>query len=70
MIVNTFAGTNLILAAAVIYDLLTRGRPHRAFAIGVPIILAAQSAISWVYHAAWWPPVARRMIEWQLPLSS
>ena len=68
MILNTFAGTNLIIAAAMTYDVLTRGRPHRAYLAGVPLLLAGQLVCSWIYHAAWWPPVSRRLIETHLAL--
>jgi hypothetical protein len=70
MIANTFAGTNLIIAAALLYDTLTRGRPHRIYAIGVPILLLGQLLCSWIYHASWWPPISRVLIQTNLPLSS
>ena len=69
MIVNTFAGTNLLLAIAVGYDLFTRGRPHRTFAIVIPLILLSELLCSFVYHAQWWMPVARQLIELRPPLS-
>lgn len=69
MIANSFMGTNLILAAAVAYDTATRGRPHRAYLICIPMILAGQLFCSWVYHAEWWLPIARHLIELRLPLS-
>jgi hypothetical protein len=68
MLINTFMATNLILAAALAYDLLTRRRPHRVYVIGLPIIIATQVACSWIYHADWWPPIARRVIALPLPL--
>ena len=68
MIVNSFAGTNLILAAAMAYDIATRGRPHRAYLVGVPLLLIGQLASSWIYHSAWWPPIARAIIESDVPL--
>lgn len=67
MIANTYAGTNLILAAAIAYDVATRGRPHRAYVVSVPLLLAGQLASSWIYHAAWWPPIARAIIESDVP---
>jgi hypothetical protein len=70
MILNSFAGTNLILAGAVTYDFYSRGRPHRVYMIGVPIILAGQLLCSWIYHADWWPPLSRQLIEVRLPLST
>ena len=69
MIANSFLGTNLILASAAIYDTATRGRPHRAYIVGIPVILAGQLACSWIYHANWWPAVSRGLIELRLPLS-
>jgi len=69
MMANTFTGTNLILAAAVAYDALTRGRPHRVYLLCIPIILVGQLLCSWVYHAEWWIPISRELIELRLPLS-
>src|SRR5256885_10184208 len=63
MILNTFAGTNLLLAIAVSYDIWTRGRPHRTFVIAVPLILLSELICSSVYHAQWWMPVARQLID-------
>ena len=69
-IINSFAGTNLLLALAVGFDLASRGRPHRVYAISVPLILLAELTCSYVYHADWWMPVARQLIEIRLPLSA
>jgi hypothetical protein len=69
MVINSFTGTNLILAAAVAYDIFTRGRPHRVYLIGIPLILASQLLSSWIYHAEWWLPISRQLIETRLPLS-
>ena len=69
MLVNTFFGTNLIVGAAILYDVATRGRPHRAYAVGVPILIAGELACTWIYHAPWWPPLSRVLIETRLPLS-
>jgi hypothetical protein len=68
-ILNTFAGTNLLLATAVGYDLFTRGRPHRTFVIAIPLILVSELLCSLVYHAEWWMPIARQLIELRPPLS-
>jgi uncharacterized membrane protein len=68
-IVNTFTGTNLLLAVAVGFDIVSRGRPHRVYAIAVPLILVAELACSSIYHADWWMPVARELIQIRLPLS-
>ena len=69
-ILNTFAGTNLLLSLAVGYDLVTRGRPHRTYLIGVPLLLLSELLCSLVYHAQWWMPIARNLIQIRLPLST
>ena len=62
MIVNTFAGTNLILAGAVAYDLATRGRVHPVYQAGVPAIIAGEMATSLIYHAPGWLPIAGALV--------
>jgi uncharacterized membrane protein YozB (DUF420 family) len=62
MLVNTFAGTDLLLVAALLYDLATRGRLHRVYEIGVPILLACEIGTSLVYHAPAWRPVAAFLV--------
>jgi uncharacterized membrane protein YozB (DUF420 family) len=69
MMAHTFTGTNLILAAAVAYDALTRGRPHKVYSICIPVIVAGQLLCSWIYHADWWIPLSRELIELRPPLS-
>ena len=68
-IINTFAGTNLLLGLAAGYDLFTRGRLHRTYLIGIPIILVSELFCSLIYHAQWWMPVARQLIQTNIPLS-
>lgn len=62
MIINTYTGTNLLLAGAVAYDLVTRKRVHRVYEIGVPMLLLSELAVSLIYHAPEWLPVARYLI--------
>lgn len=62
MVVNTFTGTNLIMAGAVAYDLVTRGRVHRVYQIAVPTILAGELGTSLIYHAPGWLPIAGALI--------
>jgi hypothetical protein len=62
MLVNTYTGTDLLLLAALLYDLATRGRVHRVYEVGVPAILLCEVATSLVYHADWWPPVAAVLV--------
>ena len=70
MLVNTFAGTNLLLAAAVGYDVATRKRVHRVYLIVVPAMLASELICSYIYHADWWMPIARRLIGIHMLLST
>lgn len=70
MLVNTFAGTNLLLGAAVGYDLATRKRVHRTYLIAVPAVLVGELICSYIYHADWWMPVARQLIAIHIPLSA
>jgi len=62
MLVNTYAGTDVILAGAVGYDLWTRGRLHQVYEIGVPAILLGQIVATLLYHSAAWLAVASRII--------
>lgn len=62
MIINTFFGTNLILAGAVAYDLVTRSRVHRVYQVGVPAIIAGELMTSLIYHSAGWLPVAGALV--------
>jgi len=62
MIANTFAATNLLLLAAVAFDWVTRRRVHGVLAWGVPLILAGELVVSWIYHAPGWLPVARAIV--------
>ena len=63
MLVNTYAGTNLLLLGIVAYDWLTRGRLHRVCEIAVPAILAGELATSFIYHSPRWLPIARLAID-------
>lgn len=62
MIVNTFTGTNVILAGSVAYDLITRGRIHPVLLVGVPAIVAGEIATSLIYHAPGWIPIAKALV--------
>jgi uncharacterized membrane protein YozB (DUF420 family) len=62
MLVNSYAGTDLLLLAAVLYDLATRGRLHRVYEIGVPAILVCEIGTTFIYHLPAWPPLAALLI--------
>lgn len=70
MLLNTFTGTNLLLGAAVGYDIGTRRRVHRTYLIVVPAMLFSELICSYVYHADWWMPIARQLIGIHMPLSA
>ena len=58
---EAYSGIDLLLIAAVAYDLTTRRQVHRVNAIGVPLILTAElvSALV-VLH---WSTVARMLVR-------
>ena len=62
LLIYTFAGTDLLLAGAVGYDLLTRKRVHPVYQVAIPVILASEIATTIVYHAPGWLPIARTLI--------
>jgi uncharacterized membrane protein len=63
MLVNTYAGADLILGGALGYDFWTRGRLHRVYEIVVPAILLSQLTATLIYHSAAWLPIARYVIR-------
>lgn len=62
MLVYTYAGTSVLLAGALGYDWLTRGRLHRVYEIAVPAILAGEIATTIIYHSPRWVPIARFVV--------
>jgi uncharacterized membrane protein YozB (DUF420 family) len=62
MILNTFTGTNLIMLAAIAYDLATRQRLHPVYMFGVPAILASEITVSLIYHSPTWVEIARGLV--------
>jgi len=63
MLINTYAGTDLLLLFAVTYDWSTRGRLHRVYEIAVPLILLGEIATTFIYHSPKWLPIARLAID-------
>src|SRR5947209_7473832 len=63
MLVNTYAGADLILAGALGYDFWSRGRLHRVYEIVVPAILLSQITATLVYHSPAWLAVASDVIR-------
>lgn len=63
MIINTYTGTNLLLAGSVVYDLMSRKTIHPVYAVGVPLLLVCELIVSWIYHSPEWLPVARMLID-------
>jgi len=63
MVVNTYAGADVILAAALGYDFWTRGRLHPVYEIAVPAILLSQITATFIYHSHGWLTVASFIIS-------
>jgi hypothetical protein len=63
MLINTFAGAELLMLGALAYDWATRGRLHRVYEIAVPAILLGQLATTLIYHSPRWLPIARLAID-------
>jgi hypothetical protein len=61
-LVRNVIGPDLIIAALVGYDLLTRRRIHSALAVAAPLIVLAQLAAAAIYHSDWWPGVVRTLV--------
>ena len=52
----------MLMAIAISYDVISRGRLHWVHSKLVPAILLAELATSFVYHHPAWPPIARSLI--------
>jgi uncharacterized membrane protein len=63
MLIYTYAGTNLLLAGALGYDWLTRGRLHPVYEVAVPAILAGEIATTIIYHSPKWVPIANFIVH-------
>ncbi|MEO7247684.1 MAG: hypothetical protein ABIW31_04450 [Novosphingobium sp.] len=61
-IAKYYTGMDLILICAMGYDLVTRGKIHKVYRYGVPIILALQVVGSLIWHSDWWPPIGRHLL--------
>jgi len=62
MLINTYAGTNLLLLFALLYDGLTRTRLHPVYEIAVPAMIAGEIATTFIYHSPKWLSIARLAI--------
>ena len=49
---------DLLILAAIVYDVRTRGRPHRAYVIGGAIVLAVQILRGPLSTTGWWYALA------------
>jgi len=62
-LIYTYAGTSLLLAGALSYDWLTRGRLHPVYEVAVPAILAGEIATTIIYHSPAWVPIANFIVN-------
>jgi hypothetical protein len=63
MLINTYAGTDLLLFGALLYDWITRRRLHTVYEVAVPAILLGEIATTFIYHSPRWLPIARLAID-------
>jgi hypothetical protein len=61
-IVARFAGIDLIVTAAIAFDLATRGKVHPVLKLGFPVLVGGQIATGLVWHSDWWPPLGRLLL--------
>jgi hypothetical protein len=62
LMAQAYLGSNAMILAAILHDLVTRGRVHPVYFIALPWILAVQAITSAIYHWPGWVPLALRMI--------
>jgi hypothetical protein len=60
--IEDFLIGDLMLLVILLHDWLTRGRPNRAAAIAIPLAIASELAICWIYSLPGWAPIAARWI--------
>ena len=63
MLINTYAGAEMLMLVAATYDWRTRGRLHPVYEFGIPAILLGQIATTLIYHSPRWLPIARLVID-------
>lgn len=64
-LVVAYGGINLLMAAAALYDFITRRRVHLANVYGIAIIFCCEAiAIGVVLHVPAWGRVAHRLLYW------
>jgi hypothetical protein len=61
-ILSVFFGPNLLMLCGISYDALSRGAIHAVYRVAIPVIVAAEIAAGLIWHAAWWPGLARAML--------
>lgn len=58
MFVNLYGMLWVIMAVAILFDVLTRGRPHRVYLVAVPFMLAMQYLAATLVAWPGWKPLA------------
>ena len=59
ILLGNWAGTIALIAAAMLYDVATRGRVHPVLIWGAAAYAAAFAAATLAYHSDWWPAWVR-----------
>jgi len=52
----------VLIAPALVYEIVTRGMPQRAYLIGVPVLVGWMIIAHFVWGAAWWVESAPRLL--------
>jgi uncharacterized membrane protein YozB (DUF420 family) len=64
---HLYTGMNVLMLAAVGYDLATRSAVHRVLRLGVPLLVAGQVAAVVIWYTGWWPPLVRAVLDIPTP---
>lgn len=62
MMVNLYGMLWIVMAVAILFDVVTRGRPHRVYLIAIPFMLALQFVSSSLLGWPGWKPLASSVL--------
>ena len=62
LMAQAYLGSNLMILAAMAYDLITRRRVHPVYLIALPLMLSVEAITSAIYHWSGWLSTAQWLI--------